>query len=276
LAERRGFGASSVTVYSTASVLHTRLRRGVASSFAIGFSSRSGRSRDRIPDRDARVFRPRSRDTDPSCGMETAMPLRRPRAPCAHRLGERTKRHCLGRMLSSRCLTRQPPGLSCLGRETRDVDLRAGLALANVSLHAPSTDSTFGSAVGQTCSPDTTAKGHASALRPSRTRSTLAARRMTDDPVRVSDLLRRSTPCPRKASRPPSFTSPRCLELRFYNQRFSSRALAETSPSETACRGPWENPPVSTLQIALITAFPPLRGRRRTTLRSSSLQRPRA
>lgn len=67
---------------------------------------------------------------------------------------------------------------------------------------------------------------------------------MTDDPVRVSDLLRRSTACPRRASRPSSSTSPRCLEFRFYNRRFVSRALVETSPSETVCRASWENPPI--------------------------------
>jgi hypothetical protein len=50
----------------------------------------------------------------------------------------------------------------------------------------------------------------------------------------------------------------------------------ETSPSETAGRGPWGNPPVRGSQIALFMAFPPIRGRRRTTLRSSSLQRLRA
>jgi hypothetical protein len=72
----------------------------------------------------------------------------RPLTPCAHRLGEPTRSQTLGRALSSRCLTRQPPGLPSLVRETRDPCLRSGLAPANVSLHAPSTVS-MGSITGQ-------------------------------------------------------------------------------------------------------------------------------
>jgi hypothetical protein len=196
--------ASLVTVYSTVSVLHTRLRRRVASSFAVGFSSRSGRSRGRGPEGDARVFRPCSRDSDPSCGTESAIAaFRRPRTPCAHRLGERTKRHNLGRVLSSRGLARQPPGLSCSRASRPETHcLRTGLAPANVSLHAPSTDSTLGSIMGPTGSPVTTTEGNARASRPLHTLCTLAAPRTADDPVRVTHLLRRWTPFPRRASRP--------------------------------------------------------------------------
>jgi hypothetical protein len=111
--------------------------------------------------------------------------------------------------------------------------LRTGLALANVSLHAPSTDSTLGSIMGQTGSPDTTTEGHTPAFRPLHTLSTLAAWTMIDDPVRVTHLLRRSTPYPRRALRLSSNTSPRCLEFRLYNRRCASRALVETSPLET-------------------------------------------
>jgi len=66
---------------------------------------------------------------------------------------------------------------------------------------------------------------------------------MIDGPVRASDLLRRSTPCPREALRLSSGTSPRCLEIRFYNRRFASRAPVETCSSESVRRAPWENPP---------------------------------
>lgn len=58
------------------------------------------------------------------------------------------------------------------------------------------------SMTGQTGSPDTTTEGPASVFRPPRARSTLAARRKIDDLVQATHLLRRSTSCPRKASRP--------------------------------------------------------------------------
>jgi hypothetical protein len=49
LTEGRSFGTSLLPAYSTVSVLHARLRRSVASSFAVRFSSRGGRSRGRFP-----------------------------------------------------------------------------------------------------------------------------------------------------------------------------------------------------------------------------------
>jgi len=100
---------SPLTAYSTASVLHTRLRRSVASSFAVGFALRTDRSRDRDPKRDARVFRPCSRCTEPSCDMILPGQGQRSRTPCAHRLGEQTKTQYNGRVLSSRDLARQSP-----------------------------------------------------------------------------------------------------------------------------------------------------------------------
>jgi hypothetical protein len=150
---------------------------------------------------------------------------RRPRTPCAHRLGERTRRRKIGRVMSSDCLTREPPGLPCLVRQTRDLCLRAGLAPANFSLHAPSTGS-MSSIMGQQDRRTPSPRG---ALRPCgllHTRAPLLRWTMIDDLVQVSDLLRRSTPSPRWASRLASNPSPRCLEHRFYNRRFTSRAPA--------------------------------------------------
>jgi hypothetical protein len=160
---------------------------------------------------------------------------RRPRTPCAHRLGERTRSRALGRVMSSGCLTREPPGLPCLSHQTRGLCLRAGLAPAHVSLHAPSTGS-MSSIMGQTVLPDTITEGHARASRPSHTQAPLLLRRTNDDLVQVSGLLRRSTSSPRWASRLASNPSPRCLEHRFYNRRFASRAPAETPSSETLRR----------------------------------------
>jgi len=169
------------------------------------------------------------------------MRFRRPRTPCAHRLGERTRRQRLGRVLSSRERARQPPGLPCRGRETR-VSVLANRVSAR-TLEAPRA---FHGLDGLDDGPNIIAGHHhrgtraglATFTRP----STLAARRMTDDPVRVSAFSvarRRVLAGPRGL---PSSTSPRCLEIRFYNRRFASRAPAETSPSETVRRAPVGKP----------------------------------
>jgi hypothetical protein len=93
-----------------------------------------------------------------------------------------------------------------------------------------------GSIMGPTGLPDTITEGHARAFRPSHTRAPFLLRRTIDDLVQVSGLLRRSTSSPRWASRLASNPSPRCLEHRFYNRRFASRAPAETPSSETLRR----------------------------------------
>lgn len=64
----------------------------------------------------------------------------------------------------------------------------------------------------------------------------------------MSVARRRVLAQPRGLARNPS---PRCLEFRFYNRRCASRAPAETSPSETVGRAPWENPPALDFQIAI-------------------------
>jgi hypothetical protein len=56
---------------------------------------------------------------------------------------------------------------------------------------------------------------------------------------------------PREALRLSSGPASKCLEFRFYNRRFASRAPAETPPSETVRRAPWENPPAFDFQILL-------------------------
>jgi hypothetical protein len=59
---------------------------------------------------------------------------------------------------------------------------------------------------------------------------------MTADPVRVRRLFRRWMSLPREALRLSSGPASKCLEFRFYNRRFASRAPAETPPSETVRR----------------------------------------
>lgn len=95
---------------------------------------------------------------------------------------------------------------------------------------------------------------------PSCARSTFAARRMTTDPVQAGGLFRRSMPYPREALRLSSGAAPGCLEFRFYNRRFTSRAPVETSPPETGRRAPWENPPAFTFQITCEPAIRRARG----------------
>lgn len=82
-----------MTAFSAASVLHTRLRRRVASPSAVDSSCRGDRSRGRDPEGGARVFRPRSRVALPSCSTRPLLSGVDAEAatPCAHRLGERTK-----------------------------------------------------------------------------------------------------------------------------------------------------------------------------------------
>jgi hypothetical protein len=186
------------------------------------------------------------------------MRSRRPRTPCAHRLGERTRRQRLGRVMSSRDAIRQPPGLPCRGRETR-VSLLANRVSAR-TLEAPRA---FHGLDELDDGPNIIAGHHhrgaraglATFTRP----STLAARRMTDDPVRVSAF---SVARLRVLAGPrglPSSTSPRCLEIRFYNRRYASRAPAETSPSETVRQAPVGKPAGARLPGSpSIPAFPPI------------------
>jgi hypothetical protein len=54
---------------------------------------------------------------------------------------------------------------------------------------------------------------------------------------------------PREASRLSSGAAPKCLEFRFYNRRFSSRAPVETVPSEAVAERCGVNPPAFDFQI---------------------------
>jgi hypothetical protein len=77
-----------------------------------------------------------------------------------------------------------------------------------------------------------------------------SARTMINDPVRAGNLVRRSTFRPRIALRRSLDEASRCLEYRFYNRRFASRApVMKTPPLETLRRTPWENPPSLDFEI---------------------------
>lgn len=89
--------------------------------------------------------------------------------------------------------------------------MRAGLTFASTSLHAPSADS-IAQAAGQDVWPGTATWGARSGLSTFVRPSTLAARRMTQDPVRASRLFRRSTSSPREASRLSLGPASRCLD----------------------------------------------------------------
>jgi hypothetical protein len=60
--------------------------------------------------------------------MGSAERIQRSRTPCAHRLGERTKRQRLGRVMSPRDVTRQPPRRRAIIPEPGPRTVRAGLA----------------------------------------------------------------------------------------------------------------------------------------------------
>jgi hypothetical protein len=209
---RARFGPSLNTAYSTVSVLHTRLRRSVASSFVVSFSPRSDRSRDRSPSRDARVFRPCSREPGSSCGLESLVRFQRPLTPCAHRLGEQTRSQSLGRVMSPGCLTREPPGLPCLVRQTRGFVPASRVSARKREPprafhgfdeldHGPNRNL-----------PDTITGGLTPALRPSLTRAPFPRREKSMTSSRVNGLLHRCTPDPRWALRLASNPSSRCLD----------------------------------------------------------------
>ena len=82
-----------------------------------------------VPRRDARVFRPCSRAPILRAAWTPPERSQRSRTPCAHRLGERTKKQCLGRAMSPRRAARQPPSCHTDVAEPGPWCSCAGLAL---------------------------------------------------------------------------------------------------------------------------------------------------
>jgi hypothetical protein len=106
-----------LTVYSTVSAHHTRLR-DVASFvrrrlFSSGAALRGAACRTEMPGFFALAAEaPTLRTTYRHCQA-----TQRSCAPCTHRLGERTERQCRGRVLSPRGAARQSPSLPRLAAE---------------------------------------------------------------------------------------------------------------------------------------------------------------
>jgi hypothetical protein len=166
LTEGRGSGLA-VTVYSTASIHHTRLRQGVASPFAVGFASRGECSRVRDPGGDARVFRPCSRATAISRSVGPPVresqglrySLRRWAGGASEGAASRA-RECRSRARHGSLRAVMPGSRS----QSREVP-RAWLRPSGSRLHAPSMDS-MGSFVRPTCSAGLTLEGLALWLSP--------------------------------------------------------------------------------------------------------------
>jgi len=199
---------------------------GVASSFAVGFPSRGGRSRGRDPRRDARVFRPCSRGADPSpgtrhaCAASVAGDSLRPSAGGANEEPTARARECRPANRPSSLLATLPAS-----RNQDPDDPRMGLAPSESEPHAPSTASTLLLDHGPTETLGTCDRG--ARARPCDrllARSTLAAKRKTHDLVqaggscsslgvapsyRLTAFLGRTAKMPRN---------------RFYNRRLASRA----------------------------------------------------
>jgi hypothetical protein len=104
------------------------------------------------------------------------------------------------------------------------------------------------------------------------------AKRMTADPVRALRLPVAWRCAPREALRLSLDAPPRCFESVSTTDVCSRAPAAKTPSSETTRLAPWRNPAGALHRDPPRNGAlpPPFRGRRRTTLRSSSLQRLRA
>jgi hypothetical protein len=211
---------------SAVSNLRARLRRCAAPSFVVGFSSRGSRSRGWFPGGDARVFRPCSRGTAPSCSLLPAWRAQRLRTPCADRLRERTKRQRLGRAMSPRGGTRQPP--RC---RTHTAEPGPRFPVNGISVHEAQDPARlprtrfWGSIMGQLVCRTPQPRG---LRRPFDRHLPVAPFCEVDDQGSRPDRwpLPSLDSAPRGASRPFLDCSAKMPRIRFYNRRFTSRAPA--------------------------------------------------
>jgi hypothetical protein len=267
---------------SAVSVLHTRLRRRVASSSAVGFPSRGGRSRGRFRGEMPGFFalaaeEPILRPARPRrmAGPEAGSSLR-PSAGGANEEAAPRARECRPAMPAGSLLTAVPasPGQS--------PELpRAGLAPAGSRTPRAFHGLDFGSIVVQRDqSREPPPSGPAPALRPLHARAPLLRGGTTIGPVRAPGLLLRSTSRPREALRLSSVVTPRCLEtvsttdvsrhehpLTEHHLRRLSAGLAVGKPASSST----SRTPSDVWRFRLVVL-----GRRRTTSRSSGLRQPRA
>jgi hypothetical protein len=149
------------------------------------------------------------------------------RTPCAHRLGERTKRQRLGHVIVT---PRPVSNASWQSRlhvaEPGPRTTASGFSAHHSSgPHAPSTNSTFwGSITDQLVKVESITEGPAPAFRPLPARGTLLRGQLTTSPVPGYWPRPSLDSAPRGALRPFLGHSAKMPRIRFYNRRFASRA----------------------------------------------------
>jgi hypothetical protein len=250
------------------------------------------------PERDARVFRPRSRDTGPPRGT---VPLARAGPEAANSLRPSAGGARVGTAPRARAVALQygRHGLLKPSRPRRRARIRSLQSrVSALKIHIPRA---FCGAdmpdVSPTGSPGPSSDGRALVLRPRCTLSTLAAGRndrLTSSRPTTFDLAGRRASLGLAAHLGHGVEMPR---LHFYNQRSRHEHSLSTPLLETALRAPWVTPPASgsdpgeshlsatsartfarQIEHGAGEALPPSPSvpRRRTTSRSSGLQRQRA
>jgi hypothetical protein len=211
----------------------------------------------------------------------TGLRTQRSRTPCAHRLGERTKRQRLGRVIVA---PRPDPNASWQSRLVRSARAprpsRACLALTKAQDPTRLPRIRFSGPITNQLVCRLITEGLTPALRPLLARSTLLRRTMTTCPVPGDWPSPPLDSAPRSASRPTLGRSAKMPRIRLYNRRFALRApmskhhLRRLPPSAVG------KPADVRLPDRLLERGRAWRsrflGRRRTTLRSSGLQQLRA
>jgi len=224
------------TVYSTVPVLHTRLRRRCGIVVRRRFLCPDRPFARLSPGRDARVFRPCSRGTGVFVRHGSAERIQRLRTPCAHRLGEQTKDPCHGRVLSLRERAEAVPG--CRASLTKPGSRFPAILFNGRRLwtpHAFHEIDVFPSWRRLFIGHHQTRDSHRAHARCSSGAPFCEANDHRSRPDRSPSPSLDAEP--RSASRLRLDIAVKMPRLRFYNQRFASRAPAKTpSPETTAVR----------------------------------------
>jgi hypothetical protein len=185
---------------------------------------------------------------------DSAVVLRTQRlpTPCAHRLGERTKRRRLGRVtVTPRADSIASWAVEPVSRSLDPTSFMGGFSAHESSgPHAPSTNSTFRLDDGRTCYRRSITEGPAPAFRPLPARSTLLRRTMTTCPVPGDWPSPSLDSVPRSASRPALDHGVKMPRTRFYNRRFAPRAPMTNITSGDCPSSTVGNPPAFDFEIA--------------------------
>jgi len=137
----RGFGTSAGRFIRPFPSSTRACGAGVASSFAVDFSVRTGRSRGCLRAEMPGFFALAAVAPASSCGMAPPRRIQRQHTPCAHRLGEQTKSPYHGRVLSLRERAGQFLAAALRSRNQGLDFLRTGLMVAGTGPHTPFTKS---------------------------------------------------------------------------------------------------------------------------------------